>query len=295
MRAVRAGATERDLANAIIERYAEAGGDGLTMLVVGSGARSAHPNAPATDRVLQAGDVVRVDIIGTMRHYHSDVARTAVVGEPTAEQERIYALLSDVHERALAALRPGVVTSDVYKIYRHAMDAAGLPPYHFVGHGLGITLHEEPFVNELGSRTARGRNGSLRRAPNHAPRAVRYADRRRGLDYRGGVRTHYARRRTAHRSRREVKLTGFEVFLVALPSRREHTWASKTERPIGNHALLRLDTDEGVSGWGEAPAIATWGGAAMRYYGETPETVREIIDELPAGPRYPAWTRARSA
>jgi Xaa-Pro aminopeptidase len=150
-RAVRAGATERDLANAITERYAEAGGDELTMLVVGSGPRSAHPNAPATNRVLRAGDVVRVDIIGTMRHYHSDVARTAVVGEPTTEQRRIYALLSEVHERALAALRPGVATSDVYNIYRHAMDTAGLPPYHFVGHGLGITLHEEPFVNELGS------------------------------------------------------------------------------------------------------------------------------------------------
>jgi muconate cycloisomerase len=50
------------------------------------------------------------------------------------------------------------------------------------------------------------------------------------------------------------------------------------ERPIGRHALLRLDTDEGISGWGEAPAIATWGGAAMRYYGETPETVRELIN-----------------
>jgi Xaa-Pro aminopeptidase len=42
-----------------------------------------------------------------------------------------------------------VLTSDVYAIYREAMDEAGLPPYHFVGHGLGITLHEEPFVNAL--------------------------------------------------------------------------------------------------------------------------------------------------
>ena len=37
----------------------------------------------------------------------------------------------------------------MYRIYREAMDEAGLPPYHFVGHGLGITLHEDPFVNEL--------------------------------------------------------------------------------------------------------------------------------------------------
>lgn len=79
-------------------------------------------------------------------------------------------------------------------------------------------------------------------------------------------------------------ITGCEVFLVALPSRREHTWASKMETPIGHHAIVRLDTDEGASGWGEAPAIATWGGSGGRYYGETPETVRHLVRDylLPA-------------
>jgi muconate cycloisomerase len=77
-----------------------------------------------------------------------------------------------------------------------------------------------------------------------------------------------------------VNITGCEVFLVGLPRRREHTWASNyraDHKPIGQHAIVRLDTDEGVSGWGEAPALATWGGAAQRYYGETPETVRHIV------------------
>jgi len=146
-----AGSTEREIANFVAERYGEAGGDGLTMLVVGSGPRSAAVNAPPTGRVLEQGDILRLDVIGTKGRYHSDVARTAVVGEPTAEQQRVYDLLLGVHERCLAALRPGVLTSDVYRIYHDAMDEAGLPPYHFVGHGLGITLHEEPFVNELGS------------------------------------------------------------------------------------------------------------------------------------------------
>lgn len=74
-----------------------------------------------------------------------------------------------------------------------------------------------------------------------------------------------------------MKITGAEVFLVALPSRREHTWASKMETPIGHHAIVRLDTDEGISGWGESPAIATWGGAHGRQYGETPVTVRHLV------------------
>jgi len=75
-----------------------------------------------------------------------------------------------------------------------------------------------------------------------------------------------------------MEIVGCEVFLVALPSRREHTWASKMETPIGHHAIVRLDTDDGLSGWGEAPAIATWGGAHGRHYGETPETVRHFVE-----------------
>jgi len=144
-----AGSTEREIANFVAERYAEAGGDGLTMLVVGSGPRSAAVNAPPTGRALELGDVLRLDIIGTKGRYHSDVARTAVVGAPTDEVRRVYDLLVGVHHRCLEALRPGALTSDVYAIYRAAMDDAGLPPYHFVGHGLGITLHEGPFVNAL--------------------------------------------------------------------------------------------------------------------------------------------------
>ncbi|MCY4155252.1 MAG: mandelate racemase [Gammaproteobacteria bacterium] len=74
-----------------------------------------------------------------------------------------------------------------------------------------------------------------------------------------------------------MKITGCEIFLVALPNRRHHTWASKMTAPIGYHAVLRVDTDEGLSGWGEAPAGISWGGPHNRYYGESPETVRHII------------------
>jgi muconate cycloisomerase len=76
-----------------------------------------------------------------------------------------------------------------------------------------------------------------------------------------------------------MKITGIEVHMVRLPTRRDHNWASKMNSPIGQHAIVELSTDEGVTGWGEAPAGATWGGAAMRYYGETPETVRHIITD----------------
>lgn len=146
-RLVSAGATENDLAGFITGKYQELGGR-LTMLVVGSGTRSALANAAPTDKVLERGDTVRIDVIGTRDNYCSDVARTAVVGQPSAEQESLYRSLKEVHERILSSLRPGVRTDKLYAIYRDAMEAADLPYYHFVGHGLGITLHEDPFVRD---------------------------------------------------------------------------------------------------------------------------------------------------
>ena len=81
-----------------------------------------------------------------------------------------------------------------------------------------------------------------------------------------------------------MKITAAAIYIVALPTRREHTWASKMTAPIGRHAILRLSTDQGLEGWGEAPAGITWGGSAMRYYGESPETVRVVAADylLPA-------------
>jgi muconate cycloisomerase len=81
-----------------------------------------------------------------------------------------------------------------------------------------------------------------------------------------------------------MKITEIVVHHVRLPARRDHNWASKMATPIGHHAIVELSTDEGVDGWGEAPAGATWGGAHMRYFGETPETVRHIVQDylLPA-------------
>lgn len=76
-----------------------------------------------------------------------------------------------------------------------------------------------------------------------------------------------------------MKITGSRVHMVRLPTRRDHNWASKMASPIGQHAIVELATDEGITGWGEAPAGATWGGAEMRYYGETPQTVRHVVLE----------------
>lgn len=74
-----------------------------------------------------------------------------------------------------------------------------------------------------------------------------------------------------------MRIAAVLVHPIALPPRREHNWASKMTTPIGRHVLVEVRTDEGLVGWGEAPAGATWGGPHMRYFGETPETVAHVV------------------
>ncbi len=74
-----------------------------------------------------------------------------------------------------------------------------------------------------------------------------------------------------------MRITGHTSYVARLPSRRDHNWASKMRSPIGRHYIIKLTTDEGVEGWGETPALATWGGPHGMYYGETAEPVGHIV------------------
>lgn len=68
-----------------------------------------------------------------------------------------------------------------------------------------------------------------------------------------------------------------ELIHVALPTRREHKWTGLTE-PIGGYVLARMTGDNGIVGWGESPALKDWGGDWGRYYGESPGTVKHVIE-----------------
>lgn len=76
-----------------------------------------------------------------------------------------------------------------------------------------------------------------------------------------------------------MKVIGIECRLVRLPTRRPHRWASLTAA-VGSYVLVRLRTDEGIDGWGEATALAQWGGDHGRYYGETPGTVLHVVKDI---------------
>lgn len=143
----RAGMTEREVAGIIMETLLAEGVEDVSVVIVASGERSVLPNVGASDRRLTAGDIMRIDILGQVGAYFSDVARTYVVGEPTAEQRATWQKMVDTLDALKEKIRPGVTTGQLYAVFAEKFDSFGLRPYKFVGHGLGLSVHEHPWIS----------------------------------------------------------------------------------------------------------------------------------------------------
>ena len=123
--------------------------------MVGSGVRSCLLNGEPTDKVLEKGDIVRVDVMGTKDNYYCDCCRTAVVGTPTEHQAETWSKLVKAHDDAIAQIKPGVSTKTIYDNFAKQFTEWGFKPVAFIGHGLGLTLHEEPYINTYKDTTLR--------------------------------------------------------------------------------------------------------------------------------------------
>jgi Xaa-Pro dipeptidase len=144
--AVRAGMTEMDLAAALTRGVYEGGAEYFKLMIVATGERSVFPNVGPTQRVLQRGDICRVEIFPIIAGYHAGVCRTAMVQAPPREAERIWANLVACKYMLLDAIKPGASTRAIYDLYMKKVGELGLPPISFVGHGIGLHLHEDPYL-----------------------------------------------------------------------------------------------------------------------------------------------------
>ncbi len=143
------GRTEADVAADIAEAIVAEGHSEVAFIIVGSGPHGADPHHECSDRELQAGDVVVVDIGGPYEPgYNSDSTRTYSIGEPDPEVARRYAVLQRAQQAAVAAVRPGVTAEQVDAAARDVLAADGLAEYfvHRTGHGIGLSVHEEPYI-----------------------------------------------------------------------------------------------------------------------------------------------------
>ena len=145
---LRPGRTERevgaDIAAAIGREHAS-----VEFVIVGSGPNGASPHHGVSDRRIRSGDTVVVDIGGALPSgYMSDCTRTYAVGTPDPEFLALYAVLQRAQAAAVDAVRPGATTGDVDAAARGPIAEAGYGESftHRTGHGIGLDVHEPPWV-----------------------------------------------------------------------------------------------------------------------------------------------------
>jgi Xaa-Pro aminopeptidase len=146
---LRAGRTEREVAADIAEAIVAEGHRTVEFVIVGSGPNGADPHHEVSDRVIEQGDIVVVDIGGAVPSgYNSDSTRTYVVGEPAPETAERIAVLVRAQQAAVDAARPGATASEVDAAARDVLTEAGLGEafLHRTGHGIGVSVHEEPYI-----------------------------------------------------------------------------------------------------------------------------------------------------
>jgi Xaa-Pro aminopeptidase len=151
---LRAGVTEREVARELEIRLRRLGADGPAFdPVVAFGEHAAEPHHHPGDRELRRGDLVVLDFGGRIEGYHSDMTRTVVLGTASARQREVYQLVRQAQEAGLAALRHGVRGGEVDHACRQVITEAGFGDAfsHPSGHGIGLEIHEAPWVRPGGS------------------------------------------------------------------------------------------------------------------------------------------------
>jgi Xaa-Pro aminopeptidase len=108
---------------------------------------AARPHHHPTRRTIVEGDTVVIDVGALVEGYHSDMTRSYVVGEPTAQQRELYALVEIAQRAGIEALAPGVSARAVDAACRELFVEAGYGDWylHGTGHGVGLQIHEPPY------------------------------------------------------------------------------------------------------------------------------------------------------
>jgi Xaa-Pro aminopeptidase len=148
------GRTEADVAREVRDRLVAEGHEEAHFAIVGSGPNSASPHHEASERVIEAGEPIVLDIGGSLGGYGSDITRTLWVtgGDPASVPDarflELFGVLETAQAAGTAAVRPGVTCEAVDRAAREVIDAAGYGEafFHRTGHGIGLEGHEEPYL-----------------------------------------------------------------------------------------------------------------------------------------------------
>ena len=147
---LRPGVTEREVAWRLEAHMREHGADATSFpIIVAAGPNGAMPHHRPSDRAIQAGEPIVVDMGCRVDGYCSDMTRTLVLGEPDATFWRVYRMVLRAQQACEDGLKAGMLAKDGDKLARDVIEAAGHGEHfgHGTGHGVGLQIHENPFLS----------------------------------------------------------------------------------------------------------------------------------------------------
>jgi len=147
---LRPGVEEREVALEIEFFLRRRGAEGVAFPpIVASGARGALPHAGASEKRLEPGELITLDLGAKVAGYHSDMTRTFALGKPSPEMRRVYQAVLAALEAALENLKPGRTGKEVDALARETLKRHGLDRHfvHSLGHGVGLAVHEGPSLS----------------------------------------------------------------------------------------------------------------------------------------------------
>ena len=145
--AIKEGVTELEIGEVINKHFISEGAK-PQFCIVGSGPNGAFPHHHTGDRKVQYGDVVLIDIGGRKGNFPSDMTRMSVLGEAPEDYHEVHDIVERAVQAAMSAAKPGVMAKEVDAAARGVITEAGYGDYfvHRTGHGLGIDIHEPPYI-----------------------------------------------------------------------------------------------------------------------------------------------------
>ncbi len=153
---MKVGMTEQQVADEIERFLLSLGAEGLSFpTICVSGTRTEFPHGEPSDKVIEEGDLVTIDMGAIVNGYCGDMTRTVAMGHVTDEQRKVYDIVLRAQLAGLAAVKTGAKCFDVDKVCRDIITEAGYGEYyvHGTGHGVGTEVHESPTLNAKSKET----------------------------------------------------------------------------------------------------------------------------------------------
>lgn len=152
---VKEGMTELELGYLLQYEYIKAGGDGIAFDTISVfGEHTAYPHGHSGNRKLRYGDMITLDFGTKYMGYCSDITRSFCFGEPyDKDYKKFYSYVLEAHKLSAESVKVGMKCFDADKVARDYLTSKGLGDYftHSLGHGVGVDIHEKPFLSKRSS------------------------------------------------------------------------------------------------------------------------------------------------